>query len=249
MVGSEDLRQRCRCCRDPLTSPVSPQADRRPALPWPRYCGSWTPLADLQRPLHLHHSLAAKPHAPCPCTAILLPSLRPPCPQNATATLCRHFPPALTVAEAIKHCIGDALFKGNCAQCHGIVDVVVGPTCLARCETVGKVKPCLGENSSRLIAATKRSLEDLRTGTRSSRCQASSFPTKSVRFWITCNRKNGNTWFQQFTKPRCTATCCEPLHDLLLLPLPPPECLPAVGQAPDLMFSTDCASSRLSPSC
>ncbi|NVO30398.1 cytochrome c [Hymenobacter sp. P5342] len=49
---------------------------------------------------------------------------------------------------------GDALFKGNCAQCHGIVEVIVGPALAG----VRKRRPekwlhAWVKNSSKLVAS------------------------------------------------------------------------------------------------
>ncbi|WP_227606720.1 c-type cytochrome [Hymenobacter translucens] len=49
---------------------------------------------------------------------------------------------------------GDALFKGNCAQCHGINDVVVGPALagITRRRPVSWLVPWV-KNSSKLVAS------------------------------------------------------------------------------------------------
>ncbi|WP_246285094.1 c-type cytochrome [Hymenobacter lapidiphilus] len=62
--------------------------------------------------------------------------------------------PPLTAAEAMNIASGDALFKGNCAQCHGIVEVIVGPALAG----VRKRRPekwlhAWVKNSSKLVAS------------------------------------------------------------------------------------------------
>ncbi|MBT2557675.1 cytochrome c [Hymenobacter sp. ISL-91] len=62
--------------------------------------------------------------------------------------------PQLTAAETLNIASGDALFKGNCAQCHAINEVVVGPALAG----VRKRRPekwlhAWVKNSSKLIAS------------------------------------------------------------------------------------------------
>jgi mono/diheme cytochrome c family protein len=67
----------------------------------------------------------------------------------ATATA-----PAAGGADAAAIAAGDALFKGNCAQCHGINDVVVGPALagITKRRSVAWLIPWI-RNSSKVVAS------------------------------------------------------------------------------------------------
>lgn len=63
-------------------------------------------------------------------------------------------PPPLTAAEALNIAAGEALFKGDCAQCHAIHDVVVGPALAGvRQRRPEKWLHAWVKNSSKLVAS------------------------------------------------------------------------------------------------
>ncbi|MBX0290310.1 cytochrome c [Hymenobacter sp. HSC-4F20] len=62
--------------------------------------------------------------------------------------------PQLTGAAAATVATGEALFKGNCAQCHAVNDVVVGPALAG----ITKRRPAAWitrwvKNSSKMVAS------------------------------------------------------------------------------------------------
>lgn len=62
--------------------------------------------------------------------------------------------PALTAAETAELAAGDALFKGNCAQCHAVNDVVVGPALggITKRRPISWILPWV-KNSSKVVAS------------------------------------------------------------------------------------------------
>ncbi|GAA4035546.1 hypothetical protein GCM10022409_20310 [Hymenobacter glaciei] len=61
--------------------------------------------------------------------------------------------PLLTVAQAAEVAAGDALFKGNCAQCHAVNEQVVGPALagITKRRPISWLIPWV-KNSSKLVA-------------------------------------------------------------------------------------------------
>lgn len=61
--------------------------------------------------------------------------------------------PQLTVAQAAVVAAGDALFKGNCAQCHAVNEQVVGPALggISKRRTLSWIVPWV-KNSSKVVA-------------------------------------------------------------------------------------------------
>lgn len=62
--------------------------------------------------------------------------------------------PVLTAAASAEIAAGDALFKGNCAQCHAVNEVVVGPTLggISRRRPLAWILPWV-KNSSKVVAS------------------------------------------------------------------------------------------------
>ncbi|WP_198979093.1 c-type cytochrome [Hymenobacter sp. BT523] len=62
--------------------------------------------------------------------------------------------PQLTSAQAAEVAAGDALFKGNCAQCHAVNEQVVGPALagITKRRPVSWILPWV-KNSSKVVAA------------------------------------------------------------------------------------------------
>ena len=62
--------------------------------------------------------------------------------------------PAPTVAETAEIAAGDALFKGNCAQCHAVNEVVVGPALggITKRRPISWILPWV-KNSSKVVAS------------------------------------------------------------------------------------------------
>ena len=73
---------------------------------------------------------------------------------TAGATAATAVAPAAAGGDAAAIAAGDALFKGNCAQCHAINDVVVGPAMagITKRRTVSWLIPWI-KNSSKVVAS------------------------------------------------------------------------------------------------
>jgi len=71
---------------------------------------------------------------------------------DTTLSSAPDLPPGLDGATVAA---GDALFKGNCAQCHGINDVIVGPALagITKCRPVSWLIPWM-KNSSKVVASS-----------------------------------------------------------------------------------------------
>ena len=85
--------------------------------------------------------------------AALLPAA-PPTETGAPVQTVAQASPLLSAAEAAEVAAGDALFKGNCAQCHAVNEQVVGPALagLTKRRPMSWILPWV-KNSSKMVAS------------------------------------------------------------------------------------------------